>query len=259
MSRYHQMLTIGLLLLASGGTVAQTPPNSLIVSETGQVGLGTATPVRQLHMKGSNAAFRMDRTLDSSAFILVRTNAAGTPLKTFVVGVNASETANTGEFVINDLGGQVSGGGARRLTIGNTGNIGLGGVLSPTRPLEHTNGAYLSAGGQWVNASSRELKEKIEALTAPEAREVLAGLTPVRYQYKAEAGKEHLGFIAEEVPEPVAMADRKGLNPMDIVAVLTKVSQEQQQLILEQQQVIQEQQRAIEQLNQRMTRLENPY
>ena len=37
-----------------------------------------------------------------------------------------------------------------------------------------------------------------------------------------------MGFISEDAPEPVATKDRKGVNPMDIVTVLTKVVQEQQ-------------------------------
>nr|MBC8182317.1 hypothetical protein [candidate division KSB1 bacterium] len=36
---------------------------------------------------------------------------------------------------------------------------------------------------------------------------------------------------AEDVPELVSTSDRKGLSPMDIVAVLTKVAQEQQKII----------------------------
>ncbi len=40
-----------------------------------------------------------------------------------------------------------------------------------------------------------------------------------------------MGFIAEDVPELVATSDRQGLSAMDIVAVLTKVVQEQQQKI----------------------------
>jgi len=40
-----------------------------------------------------------------------------------------------------------------------------------------------------------------------------------------------VGFIAEDVPELLATKDRKGLSPMDIVAVLTRVVQEQQKTI----------------------------
>ena len=55
-------------------------------------------------------------------------------------------------------------------------------------------------------------------------------MNPVKYNYKADKAEKYVGFIAEEVPELVAMNDRKSLSPMDIVAVLTKVVQEQQKL-----------------------------
>lgn len=49
-----------------------------------------------------------------------------------------------------------------------------------------------------------------------------------------------MGFIAEDVPELVATKDRKGMSPMDVVAVLTKVVKEQQEAIQGQQQANQE-------------------
>ena len=58
---------------------------------------------------------------------------------------------------------------------------------------------------------------------------------PSRFTYKANPGDECLGFVAEDVPDLVATADRKGLSPMDIVAVLTKVVQQQQAMLEEQQ------------------------
>ncbi len=42
---------------------------------------------------------------------------------------------------------------------------------------------------------------------------------------------EYVGFIAEDVPDLVATKDRKGLAPMDLTAVLTKVVQEQQKML----------------------------
>jgi hypothetical protein len=47
-----------------------------------------------------------------------------------------------------------------------------------------------------------------------------------------------VGFVAEEVPDLVSTKDRKGLSPMDSVAVLTKVMQEQQRTMQEQQKMI---------------------
>ena len=46
-----------------------------------------------------------------------------------------------------------------------------------------------------------------------------------------DAVESHIGFIAEDVPDLVATSDRQGLSSMDIVAVLTRVIQAQQQHI----------------------------
>lgn len=40
-----------------------------------------------------------------------------------------------------------------------------------------------------------------------------------------------MGIIAEELLDLIAAKDRKGLSPMNIVAVLTKVVQEEQKTI----------------------------
>ena len=66
----------------------------------------------------------------------------------------------------------------------------------------------------------------------------LENLKPVAFNYKEGDQDLHVGFIAEDVPELVATSDRKGLESMDIVAVLTKVVQEQQRSISELQEEI---------------------
>ncbi len=79
--------------------------------------------------------------------------------------------------------------------------------------------------------SSRELKDNIQCLKAKDAMETLQGLNPVTFNYKTSPEENHVGFIAEDVPALVAMKDRKAIGPMDVVAVLTKVVQEQQEII----------------------------
>ncbi|MBY0275939.1 tail fiber domain-containing protein [Candidatus Binatia bacterium] len=106
------------------------------------------------------------------------------------------------------------------------GRIGLG-VTNPTTPLELKNGAKVSAGGVWTNASSRALKHDIHDLTLVDARAALSGLDPVTYVYDADPAERQVGFVAEDVPELVATNDRKTLSPMDFVAVLTKIVQDQ--------------------------------
>lgn len=133
-------------------------------------------------------------------------------------------------------------------SMGEGGYVGIG-VTNPVYPLHAANGAYLSSGGVWTNASSRDLKENIESLSAARAILAFNELQPVIFNYRTNKTERHVGFIAEDVPAIVASNDRKGLSPMDVVAVLTKVVQEQQKMI-------QEQQRIVDSLSQRIEALE---
>jgi hypothetical protein len=120
--------------------------------------------------------------------------------------------------------------GTSRLTIIGNGNVGIG-TQAPSYPLQMASGAHVTAGGEWTNASSRDYKDNIRGLKAEDAIQTLQGLTPVTFNYKVSPEENHVGFVAEEVPDLIATKDRKGLSPMDIVAVLTKVVQEQQKTI----------------------------
>jgi hypothetical protein len=135
-----------------------------------------------------------------------------------------------------------------RMTIDYSGNVGFG--VTPAYPLQMASGARVTVGGVWTDASSRDYKEDIEELTAAAAMSALQGLNPVTFKYKAAADERHVGFIAEDVPELVASSDRKGMSPMDVVAVLTKALQEQNKVVASQQEAIQEQQRAIQEQEQ---------
>jgi len=115
--------------------------------------------------------------------------------------------------------------------VSEAGYVGFG--LSPNYPLHMASGAYCSPGGVWINASSREYKQDIKGLTTDEAVDTLKSLNPVKFSYKASSDEHHVGFIAEDVPELVATKDKKGMSSMDVVAVLTKVVQEQQKTIAE--------------------------
>jgi hypothetical protein len=108
------------------------------------------------------------------------------------------------------------------------GNVGIG-TTSPSQRLYVAGNIY--AEGSITPGSSRELKENIRELSVEEAITALHGLYPQKFYYKADGEDEHVGFIAEDVPELVATKDRKGVDPMDVVAVLTKVVQEQQEII----------------------------
>ncbi len=94
------------------------------------------------------------------------------------------------------------------------------------------NGAK-NVGGIWYNASSRALKENIKPLSTKDALTAFSKLQPVTYNYKTDKSEKVVGFIAEDVPDLVAINSRDALSSMDMVAVLTKVVQEQDKTLAE--------------------------
>ena len=136
-----------------------------------------------------------------------------------------------------------------------SGNVGFR-KWNPSHPLDFLSGAFVSAGGVFTNASSREYKTDIKQLTAEKAMDALTQLEPVEFAYKADAEERHVGFIAEDAPDIVVSKDRKGMSPMDVVAVLTKVVQEQQKVVREQRRISQAQQKTIDELSEKVAELE---
>ncbi len=186
------------------------PTSSLDISGTGNVGIGTASPQAKLHVFSGEV--RLPPGTDAAA-------------------------GNNTHFNFTDGKNYIRG---TTIIADNGGNVGMGGQLFPAHPLHMGSGAHVTAGGVWTNASSRDYKEDIQTLSAADAVATLAGLNPVTYKYKNTENEHHVGFIAEDVPALVAEEDRKSLSPMDVVAVLTKVVQEQQKLAQDQQKTIDE-------------------
>ncbi len=181
-----------------------TPSSTLCLKADGRVGIGTWSPgyAMELEKTGENAAFILDRTDGAMNYI--------------------NATDSFGNFgTVNNY--------PLRLVVNATWKM----RVNADNSLTMRNGAALSAGGVWQDASSRALKENIEDLPADEALETLEGLSPVTFNYKTDQEESHVGFIAEDVPDLVATKDRKNMSPMDVVAVLTKVVQDQQKTINE--------------------------
>ena len=95
--------------------------------------------------------------------------------------------------------------------------------------LELGNGAWCD--GTWHSGCSRTLKKNIKPLGSAEALQAFKQLEPVTYVYKAQPEDPKVGFIAEDMPDLVADPGKKSVSSTDIVALLTKVVQEQQKEI----------------------------
>jgi len=187
--------------------------NSQIFDDGRNVGIGTTEPQQRLEVNGN---IQIHQKNSSVAGLMLTQSSGGMGY----IMHNRADTLTLGSGSVD------------RMSIDGDGNVGIG-TARPSHPLEMASGAYVSAGGVWTNSSSRERKDNIVSLTPEEALAALVALEPVRFNYKRDQSEEYVGFIAEDVPGLVASADRKSLSTMDIVAVLTRVVQEQQQKIAE--------------------------
>ena len=190
-----------------------TGGNSQIYDDGNQVGIGTTMPKQRLEVNGSIQIHDQN----SSVAGLMITQSSG----------------DTGYIMHNRASTLTIGAGSQdRITIDRDGNVGIA-VARPDHPLQMASGARVTAGGVWTNSSSRDRKENIVSLPIDTATSALMSLEPVVFNYRNESGEDYVGFIAEDVPELVAVGDRDALSSMDIVAVLTRVVQEQQSKIEE--------------------------
>ncbi|HUP60155.1 MAG TPA: tail fiber domain-containing protein [Thermoanaerobaculia bacterium] len=227
------------------------PTSSIDIAADGDVGIGTASPESKLHVFGTNTA---------DTFVGIGPNPDGSPgTESGVTFGYAGSSFGRGSGFVNvrpDSGATAPNPSLRlaannvvRMLFDNEGHIGLGDIAStgsnPDAPFHYTNGAVtarLTTAGAWQDNSSRATKEHITDLSPEQALKALRDLAPVTYNSKVEPNDPRVGFIAEDVPELVAVPQRDGLIALDIVAVVTKV--------------VQEQQKTIEQLNERIVQLE---
>lgn len=232
------LMVVGLAGLALLTMSVAADAQGVLFVKTNNVGIGTANPEVPLHIDTPGG--------DDFAGM------GPAPLAAGGQGFNFGYAASVAGGFFNTRSGGLTNmnimtsNSVRMLISGTTGNIAIGASVlgvNPTHPLQHTSGAHLTAGGVWTSVSSRAAKEDITELSTGEALEAFRELNPVTFRYKAEPGEAYVGFIAEDVPELVATSDRKALATMDVVAVLTKV--------------VQEQQSTIEELSQRLEQLES--
>jgi hypothetical protein len=200
--------SVGFLTKFTAPTVGGT---SQVFDDGNNIGIGTTEPKQRLEVNGNIQIHERN----SSVAGLMITQSDG---ETGYVMHNRASTLTIGAGSVD------------RITIDRNGNVGFG-VARPGNPIEMASGAHVTAGGVWTNSSSRARKENIAELSLDDALSALTKLEPVQFNYRNDQLENYVGFIAEDVPELVATRDRDGLSSMDIVAVLTRVVQEQQKKI----------------------------
>ncbi len=213
------------LFVIGNGFEDSSRSDAMVVLKNGNIGIGTSEPDIKMHVDtaGGDATLRIssDDAGKASLELFEQDDSFGFEFE--YDGNDDKLNLRSRDFSNNE---------AERMTWLKDGNVGIG-RTTPTHPLHMGSGANVTSGGVWTNASSREYKENIKNLSLENAINTLNELNPVTFNYKIDKSENYVGFVAEDVPELVSTQDRKGLSPMDITAVLTKVVKEQQRIISE--------------------------
>jgi hypothetical protein len=251
----------------------------MTITNTGKVGIGTASPIAKLDVNGATAGAGQnihttgDIVLGSASNIFFDNNynyASGSYIGPYGSGSN---DANTIKF---------STAGSERMTITNTGNVGIGTtnpgfklqVNAGTSPganissrgggygllIENTGAvwalvlssteAYCDQTTCWNDASDIAIKYNITNIDygLPE----IAKMKPVRFNMKSN-NETSIGFIAQDmekiIPEVVSGPEgQKGISYGSLTPILVSAMQQQQKQIDNQQQQINIQQKEIQKI-----------
>jgi len=212
----------GLLLPMTSSALAM---DSLVVDTTGNVGVGTANPAAKLDVIGDiHATFTGSNGGGLQQLLRMSANNANAAKRSDVgfVMENAREGFSWSFRTEEDDQGFTASKqatGAREFTLKNTTNV------AANVELILANGAS-NVGGQWLNASSRSYKENINELSSEDAMQALKGLKSVTYEFKRDQeNTQRVGFIAEDIPAMLATKDKKTVDSLQIISVLTKAVQ----------------------------------
>lgn len=203
------------------------PENSFFIASDGDIGLGTASPSSGVHLR---------RTTGDAEVRVEASNAT-------TAQARISLQNSTREYLLINNGNRIqwfdNTAGVEMFTVRTTSGVGRIGVnnLNPQHPIEvgtdatNGNGAHVTIAGIWTDASTRKSKKEIQDLDAEVALKAFDELKPVTYYSRNDSGEKYVGFIADDVPELVAMNDRSGIAAIEIAALVTKVVQEQKATI----------------------------
>jgi len=214
------------------------------------VGIGTTTPQRLLHIKGSGSNgfaegdLLITGTGTTGSSITLESTAGGRRYSWISTGSGADSGAGT-------LAAFDSTGGAYRMVITSQGNVGIG-TEFPTALLSVNGTANKPGGGSWGTFSDERLKIIRGGFTP--GLNALMRLQPLRYEYRPDnalqlkSGSEHIGFSAQAVqkviPEAVTQTDNGYLVVNNDPILWTMLN------------AIKEQQKQIERLNKKIARLQ---
>lgn len=212
------------------------PTSSLDISADGDIGMGTASPAKKLHILAANSQIFVDRPANTASnYALINFGTNG--VEKFLFGMNADADLNVDKLSFFDTAF-----GATPVMTFTGGNVGIG-TQAPTDKFVVNGTASKPGGGTWAVFSDERLK-KIRG-TYNSGLKAVMQLQPLRYEYKPnnalgiKSEGEHIGFAAQAVrqviPEAVTTNSNGYLmvNSDPIIWTMLNAIKEQQKEIVE--------------------------
>lgn len=186
------------------------PTSSIDISASGNVGIGTASPSKKLHVSGTNSQILVDRPANTAGnYALINFSTAGTAK--FFFGLNADSDPGVDKLSFFD---QAFSAAVPVMTF-TGGNVGVG-TQAPTDLFVVNGTASKPGGGTWAVFSDERLKDIKGRFTS--GLQAVMQLQPLRYEYKQnnalglKSAGEHIGFGAQSVQKVIPEAVTKNSN-----------------------------------------------
>jgi hypothetical protein len=219
------------------------PTSSLDIAATGNVGVGTASPINDIHVVSKNTT--------SNATVRIETTATGTSGGAFLslVGANTNAswllgTNRSDLFGAADSFGIFKNAGTTgaKLIVQDNGRVGIG-TNAPDQLLSVNGDASKTGGNTWQSFSDERLKNINGRFTR--GLSAVMRLQPLRYEYKPDnalglkSEGEHVGFSAQALQKIIPEAVTKNaagylmVNGDPVIWTMLNAIKEQQKEIAE--------------------------
>lgn len=187
------------------------PQDTLVIDETGQIGLGSKAPNGKLHIQDDQA-----RPTSSGTLVLEHRGSADSNLVQMTnegaISLTFADTSAEGTTWVQSYGPNLDVQGGRAMRVGELGE-------APALVLTHDGNLQIS--GTLSSGSSQSWKKNIQEVDAAQVLEMLRQVPVARWQYKNDASEsDHVGPMAEDFYAAFGLgADAQHLAPADLAGV----------------------------------------
>jgi hypothetical protein len=217
-----------------------SPPDSLVIRESGNVGVSTIDPAVKLHVVDeTDAQVRVQNTADAVGF---NTKVMFNLINDGGVRFDMLDSSTGNNWVFQNQFGTFD------VTLAGTG----------TREFRFNPNGNLEISGTLISASSRTLKNNIVPVDPQSVLERVLKLPINEWSYNAEGEVRHMGPISEDFYEIFKLGGTdKGLSSVDPAGVALAAIQGMNQELIKRDQRIEQLERSNAMLMSRLDELEN--